>query len=309
MTVSEEFAGRLTRVSDETSRTVYSAPEWDVAGSDAQGSTTYFVESQGAGPDDPRPLAGSLKSIDAKGTVRTVTDQLGAFETANNPDGNVAYGVPATAPAECLAQLGSLGVPASYTGETDSHPYAVAVSGNTAYVADAGGNDLLAVNLTTGSIRKVAVLPGASVPVTSEIAAALGAPACAGQTYTFEPVPTDVAIGPDGWLYVSSLPGGPEDASLGANGSILRVNPWTGAAQRWVDGLVSPTGIAFDGRGNLFVASLFGPGIYRVPAGTATPSLFLDVAQPADVAVSGNTLYATTEALGNGALIAVRLEP
>ena len=55
------------------------------------------------------------------------------------------------------------------------------------------------------------------------------APACVvGEEYAFEPVPTDVEFGPDGWLYVSSLPGGPEDASLGARGAVFRVNPWTG---------------------------------------------------------------------------------
>lgn len=46
-----------------------------------------------------------------------------------------------------------------------------------------------------------------------------------GHEYAFEPMPTDVEIGPDGWLYVSSFPGGPEDPSLGARGAIFRINP------------------------------------------------------------------------------------
>ena len=37
--------------------------------------------------------------------------------------------------------------------------------------------------------------------------------------------------GPDGRLYVTSLPGGPEDPSLGARGAIFRVTPSTGSAK------------------------------------------------------------------------------
>ena len=57
----------------------------------------------------------------------------------------------------------------------------------------------------------------------------IGLPACVtGLNYKFEPVPTDVEMGPDGWLYVSSLPGGPEDGSLGAQGRVYKVNPANG---------------------------------------------------------------------------------
>ncbi len=309
VTVSEEFAGVLSVV-DHGTTPLYSNPGWDVAGVDHQGSTTYLLESQGAGPDDPRPLAGALKAIDSRGNVTTVTDQLGAYETANDPDGAEQYGLSsaeAAANPACVAELDALGAPASYTGVLDSHPYALAVSGTTAYVADAGANAVLTVNLKTGHIATLAVLPPRPIQLSGDQAGAIGVPSCAGLTYAFEPVPTDVAIGPDGAVYVSSLPGGPESPVLGARGAVFRIDPVGGAVTAWVEGLLTPTGIAFDGSGNLYVASLFGDGVFKVPAGSSTASIFLPAAAAADVDVRGSTLYATIDAFGDGTLVAVGL--
>lgn len=308
VTVSEEFAGALTVVGRTTTH-LYDNPGWDVAGVDHRGSTTYLLESQGAGPEDTRPLAGSLKAIDARGHVTTITDQLGAYETAHNPDGASQYGLSsadAAANPACVAELGQLGAPASYTGELDSHPYALAVRGNTAYVADAGANAVLTVNLRTGRVATLAVLPPRPLQLSAAQAGAIGVPSCAGLTYAFEPVPTDVAIGGDGAVYVSSLPGGPESPVLGARGAVFRIAAG-GAVTTWVEGLLTPTGIAFDGSGNLYVASLFGDGIFKVAAGTHTAALFVPASGAADVDVCGSKLYATTDVFGNGTLVAVRL--
>ena len=94
---------------------------------------------------------------------------------------------------------------------------------------------------------------------------------------------------------------------MGARGAVYRIDLNTGTTEFYVDGLISPTGIAFDGSGNLYVASLFGEGIYRVDAGTHDVSLFLPAMMASDVEVSGSTLYATTDAFGAGQLIAVPL--
>ena len=65
--------------------------------------------------------------------------------------------------------------------------------------------------------------------VTPGAAEANGLPKCTvGKKFALEAVPTDIEVGPDGKLYVTSLPGGPEDGSLGVNGRVLRVNPATG---------------------------------------------------------------------------------
>ena len=311
VTVSQEFASLLTTVNKGSTSILYDGgPEWDVAGVDYRGSTAYFLESQGAGPEDPRPLAGSLKAIDARGNVSTITDQIGAYETSFNPDGSTTYGLSAADAAAnpgCVAQVTAIGFPVSYTGEVDSHPYALTVVGNTAYVADAGINAVLAVDLGTGAIRTLAVLPPRPATITAEFAAAFGLTDCVGLTYAFEPVPTDVEMGPDGWLYVSSLPGGPEDATLGARGAVFRIAPASGATEVYSEGILSPTGLALDGAGNVYVASLFGEGIYKIPAGSDNASLFLAATNAADVEVSGSTLYATIDAFGNGTLISLKL--
>ena len=313
VTVSEEFVGRLTTVAGGDTTSLYEAPDWDVAGSDYRGSTLFFVESQGAGPEDPRPMVGSLKSIDSHGVVTTITDQLAQYEIDNNPDQDVQYGLSAedaAANQECVSELDALGIPASYTGadvDVDSHVYAVAVAGNTAYVADAGANAVFSVNLRSGAISTLMVLPASMATITEEAAEALNVPSCAGLSYGFEGVPTDVEVGPGGRLFVSALPGGPEDASLGARGSVYRVNAATGAYSQYADGLITPTGIALDGAGNLYIASLFGPGIFMVPAGGGAAGLFLEAEGAANVEVSGSTLYATVGAFGNGTLISQRL--
>ena len=86
MTVSEEFVGRLTRIDAHgTKKVLYENADWDVAGNAQRGSTTYFVESQGAGPMDPRPLVGHVRSIDEDGRQRTFGD-FAALETAHNAD-------------------------------------------------------------------------------------------------------------------------------------------------------------------------------------------------------------------------------
>lgn len=292
--VTQNFAGTLDRVEDEGQTTnVYTNAGWDVGGVETRGTTTFFVESVGGGGGDPTALAGYLKSIDRRGEVRTIVD-LATYERQNNPDGFQDYGFGSDVADECLAKITEPFPPAQYSGAVDSHPYATAVQGNTVYVADAGMNTILKVNAATGETSTLAVLPPRPAEATAEAAAAVGFPSCVvGHDYAFEPVPTDVEIGPDGWLYVSSLPGGPEDPSLGHRGAIFRVNPWTGAIHLWADEILSPTGIAVSGSGDVYAASMFGNEIVRIDAWTREQSQFLAVDGPAAVELQGNTLYAT----------------
>ncbi|MDQ0679291.1 hypothetical protein QFZ30_002673 [Arthrobacter pascens] len=305
--VTQTFAGTLSRVKDdddghgqEPLTDLYTNPGWSVGGVETSGETAFFVESLGAGGGDPAALEGYLKSINARGEVRTVAE-LATLERSTNPDGFQHYGFGPDASAECLAQASAIenAPPAQYMGAIDSHPYATAVSGNTVYVADAGANSITEVNVATGAVSTLAVLPPRPATITADAAAALGIPGCVGFEYAFEPVPTDVEIGPDGWLYVSSLPGGPEDPSLGARGAIFRVNPWTGTTRLWAEDILSPTGLAVADNGDVYVASMFGGEIIKIDAGTGRQSQFLAENTPADVEISGETLYATVEALGD----------
>ena len=61
-------------------------------------------------------------------------------------------------------------------------------------------------------VSTVAALKPVKVKVTASRGRGHGLPSCTvGKKFAFEAVPTDVEVGPDGQLYVTSLPGGPED--------------------------------------------------------------------------------------------------
>ena len=159
---------------------------------------------------------------------------------------------------DCAAQwpVKQIGPPV-YSGIVESHPYATYTTGEGAYLADAAGNDILWIR-NDGKIKTVAVLPPTPAIITAEAADASGIPECAvGLEYWFEPVPTDVELGPDGWLYVSSLPGGPEDGSLGALGRVYKVNPKSGKVKMVADGFVSTVDVAVANNGDIYVAELF----------------------------------------------------
>ena len=296
VTVSEEFVGRLTRVDAHgTKKVLYENADWDVAGNAQQGSTMYFVESKGAGPMDSRPLTGHVRSIDEDGHQRTFGD-FAALETQHNADKEARYGF-RNLPPDCAAQL-PREVPAASGGDVDSHPYGMTVSGRTIYVADAGANSVVSVDVRSGRTKTVAVLPPRPFKITAEAAAASHLPACTvGRTYAFEPVPTDVVAGPGDWLYVSTLPGGPEDPALGARGAVFKVDPDNGRVELLADHVMSPTGLVVNDDGDVYVASLFGKGVLKIDRHSGKQSVVLNAALTADVDLRGSTLYATVHAL------------
>ena len=295
VTVSESFAGRLTLVDAEGNHSVsYETPDWSVAGNAQLDDETYVLESQGAGPH-PAELAGHVRIIDGDGGQRTLGDFAG-LETGENSDGGTRYGF-RDLPEGCAAQLPP-NMPVSYTGEVDSHPYGITVTEGTIYVADAGANSVVSVDARSGETRTVAVLPPRPYQITPEAAASNGLPGCVvGTTYDFEAVPTDVAVAADGWLYVTSLPGGPEDAALGARGAVFRVDPDGGEVELVADGIMTPTGLALHEDGGLYVASLFGEGVLRIDPDSGEQTVVLAAPFAADVAFDGDTLYATVNAL------------
>lgn len=217
------------------------------------------------------------------------------FEVENNPDSVNHYGV--DNPSQCVIDAFTAAqFPYDYTGQVDSHAYSVASWGHSWIVADAGANALFRVK-NDGSISTLAVLPPQPTTITATMAAALGLPDCvAGVTYAFEPVPTDVEVGRDGWLYVTTLPGGPEGPVLGARGAVWKVNPWTGSARKVAGGLLGATNLALGSHGEIYVAELFGGQISVVKRGTAKPYLALPGVVAVETGKDG-TLWAAT--MGN----------
>jgi hypothetical protein len=234
-----------------------------------------------------------------KSGAKPVVADLSGFEKTHNPDGKITYGItqPLT-PAVKACVLPSLvagGVPGaaqghvSYTGQVDSHPYAVASLGDGSWaVADAGGNDIVRVN-RWGQVSLIAVLPAQPQKITQAIVKENGLPSCAlGLTYRSEAVPTDVEVGPGGALYVTTLPGG----ISGTPGSVYRVSRWGGYPQKIATGFQGATNLAIDPWGGIYVAELDGGTISKVVGGKPVTVLTLP-GVVADEWANGH-LYAST---------------
>ena len=88
--------------------------------------------------------------------------------------------------------------------------------------------------------------------------------------YVFEPVPTDVEVR-GRTLVVSTLPGGPEDPSLGARGSVYTVDRFTGRTSLLGGGLLGATDVAVSPRGTVYATELFANRVSQVtPSGPVT---------------------------------------
>lgn len=287
-------AGLLTKIRGTQRTDIATAPGQGIAGV-SLGRNGRNVFYTAANPMAATPTA--TLNVVRKGVVSTVAD-LRAYEAVNNPDQVNTYGFVGIAP-DCAAQIPAE-IPVSYTGQVDSNPYATARSGGRTYVADAGGNTILKVS-RHGEVRTVAVLPPQPLVITAELAAGQKLPACTvGLTYNFEPVPTDVEVGDDGWLYVTTLPGGPEDPSFPARGGVWKIHPHSGAATQLVGGLAGASNVAIGKRGAIYVTELFGGRVSRVKHGTATP--VIEIPAPAAIEYANGRLYVSYNVFANGTI-------
>lgn len=166
------------------------------------------------------PDFGSLVSIDAfdGGSSWTRLADLAAYESTNNPDG----------------------------GDTVSNLYDLLIQDSTAFVIDAGANDLFSLNTDGSELTLETVFPArtATNPVT-------------GEEVTYQSVPTAVAIGPDGAFYVSELTGFP---FLEGEANIYRIDA-NGVPFVYADGFTNVVDLGFDRSGGLFVLEYDADGI------------------------------------------------
>jgi hypothetical protein len=245
----------------------------------AADGTLYVTMNLGGDPAERESFppdaaaAGWLVKIGADGTVEPFAD-IAAFEGANNPEPTMV----------------------------DSNPYSVTISDTGFVVADAGGNDLLAVD-ESGAVSLIAAFPPFEAMFSAELLAAMGPPPeeenalpvdgpeatesavpaegeemaegeaeapAEGEMVPLpvEWVPTSVVVGPDGAYYVGQLTGGPFPVG---GASVLRVDPATGETSTYATGFTNIIDIAFGPDGTLYVAEIVHEGLMGVFAAGAAP--------------------------------------
>ncbi len=129
------------------------------------------------------------------------------------------------------------------SGKTESDPYGLVAYRGGYAVVDAAANDLLWVD-PAGRIHLLAVFPTQKVTL-------------AGKTVVAQSVPTSVAVGPDGALYVGELTGNPFAAG---SARVWRVEPGQRPAV-YAQGFTTISAITFDRRGRLLVLEITGEGL------------------------------------------------
>ncbi|WP_328873332.1 ScyD/ScyE family protein [Streptomyces sp. NBC_00287] len=204
-------------------------------------------------PSGAAPDGGFATGVDG---VSALYGEVWAVETFVPPEA----GVPTTPPWNTLGKLlrvnhGKAKIAADvsavelkynpHKANLESNPYAVlALPDGRKIVADAAGNDLVEIS-KSGKARPFTVFPDHN-----------------GR----ESVPTSLALGHDGKLYVGELNGLTEKPTA----RVWRVDPWTGKILGWKSGFGPISGLAVNGSGDLYVSQLFNGVVTKVSGGKRT---------------------------------------
>lgn len=220
-------------------------------------------------------LLGSVLSAPLAGGTPTQQIYLGTFEAQNNPD----HGA---------------GGPPGEEMPIDSDPYGITPYNGGLAIADAAANDVLFYK--NGTLSLLAVLP----TITET-----------GVPFKAQAVPTSVAVGPDGALYIGELGGAPNNAGAA---SVYRYA--NGQLTQYQSGFTMIGDIAFDQAGRLLVLEMDQAGFAdTMPGGLPTPGALIRVnangsrttlastglEYPAGIAVAADgSIYATNWSVLNG---------
>jgi len=225
-------------------------------------------------------IAGDLIST-VPGKVRArVLANLGAFEARHDPDRGAGPGAAAGDPA------------------LDSNPYAMVAFRGGFAIVDAAGNDLLWLS-PEGAISVLAVFP---TQIERAPSSGVGKKR---EALEVQSVPTSVAVGPDGALYVGELTGFPFGVD---KARIWRVEPGH-TPQVYASGFTNISDIAFEGR-NLLVLEIASDGlrdpqspgalIRLAPDGARTVILSRGLVFPTGLAVGKRAIYISNDGIYPG---------
>lgn len=215
--------GTVTAIADDLLSYTFGAAGEIVgpAGLALDGEGSVYVAIGAPGPfiaDMPRTgEEGVLVKIDLETGESTVVSDLIEWEINENPD-------PMT---------------------IDSNPYGIALVDGIVYVADAGGNTIIAVDTASGETSTFAVTAG----LPAEFFGEAGNPLRNGEP-ELDTVPSAVVPGPDGRLYVGYVTGGPFPAGFAP----IDAYSLDGSMERVVEGLTMTADIAFDSSNRMYVA-------------------------------------------------------
>lgn len=265
--------------------------------STADGSVTEIVSdfSSHTFGDHGEIVGAAGLALDGAGSAYVAVGSPGPFvgEMDLTGEHGVVYKVDlASGEKEVLADL--------VTWEIEENPDPIAIDSNlygadlldgVLYVADAGGNTIISVDVESGEVATFAVTGGLDAPYLPPE----GNPMRDGEM-EIDSVPSCVVVGPDDRLYVSYVTGGP----FPEGGAPVDAFSPDGSEERVVEGLTMVGDLAFDSSGRMYASVIStnfieqGPGqIVRVEEDGSLTIVADGVPVPAGIAFDGeDNLYA-----------------